>query len=49
MSQFIHNEEEVPLGDDVHQGQRTDNQDFHIVPNNLRIGPQISPTNSAKP
>jgi len=47
MSQSIYNEEEVLIEDDVDWGQGAGDQASHIVHNNLTIGSQVTPTNSA--
>ena len=35
MSQSVHNDEKVPIEDDIDQGQRVGDQVSHIMPTNL--------------
>jgi len=46
ISQFVHNDEEVPLGDDIDQGKAAGDQASYIVPNHPIVGSQATPTNS---
>jgi len=46
MSQSVHNDEEVPVGDDVDYKQGAGDQTSRIVPNNPGVGAQVTTTNN---